>query len=162
MYKCQVIRLSNFLKLIYKEYISKNKYFSYFREAKSSESTFVLITSDRGKGCSASSGSGTKLNNKMNLDEGCFSPSTIMHEFFHILGVGHYHQRSDRDKYVTIHWENIKPDKHFAYCKDRSEDKEKSTYGTEYDFKSFMHYDDSFNALDTNKPTISSKVEFIL
>ena len=161
MYKCQVIRLSNFLKLIYKEFISKDKYFSYFREAKSSESEFVLITSDRGKGCSASSGSGTKLNNKMNLDENCFAPSTIMHEFFHILGVGHYHQRSDRDKYVTIHWENIKPDKHFSYCKDRSGDK--SRYGTDYDSKSFMHYEahNEF-ALDQSKPTISSKVKFIL
>ena len=128
MYKCQVIRLLNFLKLIYKEqYISKNKYFSYFREAKSSESEFVLITSDRGKGCSASSGSGTKLNNKMNLDENCFAPSTIMHEFFHILGVGHYHQRSDRDKYIKIHWENIPKNMHFAYCKARNGGK--SIYG---------------------------------
>ena len=143
-----------------------NKYFSYFREATSSDSKFVLITSTPGKGCKATLGFVEMTNTYLNLDgEGCFFPSTIMHELFHTLGVDHYHQRSDRDKYVIIHWDNIKPDMHFAYCKDRSGEGEKatlSTYGTEYDFKSFMHYHDWFNALDTNKPTISSKVKFIL
>ena len=134
--------------------------FSYCREATSSEKQFVLITSDPKKGCVASLGFGKA--HFLNLAEGCHSPRYVMHELFHTLGVDHYHQRSDRDKYVIIHWDNIKPDMHFAYCKDRSGDGEKSTYGTEYDFKSFMHYHDWFNALDTNKPTISSKVKFIL
>ena len=164
MYKCQVIRLKIFQIFwsYFKEFIP-NKYFSYFREATSSDSKFVLITSTPGKGCVSSLGFAEMIQTDLNLDEECFSPSTIMHELFHTLGVSHYHQRSDRDKYVIIHWDNIRPDMHFAYCKDRSGagDGEKSTYGTDYDFKSFMHYHDSFNALDMNKPTISSKVKFI-
>ena len=123
-----------------------------------------MITSTPGKGCQASLGFVEKTDTYLNLDEDCFFPSTIMHELFHTLGVDHYHQRRDRDKYVIIHWDNIKPDMHFAYCKDRSGagDGEKSTYGTDYDFKSFMHYHDGAAALDNSKPTISSKVKFIL
>ena len=137
-----------------------NKYFSYFREATSSDNKFVLITSTPGKGCIAHVGFFSAQNTNLNLDEECFSPSTIMHELFHSLGVSHYHQRSDRDKYVKIHWDNITPDLHFAYCKDRSgDDGESSTYGTDYDFKSFMHYMAGAGALDRSKPTISSKVK---
>ena len=119
-----------------------------------------MITSTPGKGCVSSLGFAEMIQTDLNLDEECFSPSTIMHELFHTLGVIHYQQRSDRDKYVVIHWDNITPNHYNDYCKDRSG--EKSTYGTDYDFKSFMHYIDSFNALDTSKPTISSKVKFIL
>ena len=124
-----------------------------------------MITSTPGKGCVASLGFVEMTATYLNLDqEWCFSPRNIMHELFHTLGVSHYHQRSDRDKYVIIHWDNIRPDMHFAYCKDRSGagDGEKSTYGTDYDFKSFMHYHDGAAALDNSKPTISSKVKFIL
>ena len=122
-----------------------------------------MITSTPGKGCQASLGFVEKTDTYLNLDVDCFFPSTIMHELFHSLGVQHYHQRKDRDKYIIIHWDNIKPDKHSQYCKEQiSGDGEKSTYGTEYDFKSFMHYHDGAAALDNSKPTISSKVKFIL
>ena len=120
-----------------------------------------MITSTPGKGCVSSLGFAEMIQTDLNLDEECFSPSTIMHELFHTLGVSHYHQRSDRDKYVTIHWENIKPETKSQYCKDRSGDK--SRYGTDYDSKSFMHYvAHNVFALDQSKPTISSKVKFIL
>ena len=119
-----------------------------------------MITSTPGKGCVSSLGFAEMIQTDLNLDEECFSPSTIMHELFHTLGVSHYHQRSDRDKYVIIHWDNITPDHHHDYCKDRSG--EKSTYGTDYDFKSFMHYYAGAGALDNSKPAISSKVKFIL
>lgn len=33
----------------------------------------------------------------------------IFHEIFHSLGRTHEHQRPDRDQYVRIHWENLKP-----------------------------------------------------
>ena len=86
-----------------------------------------MITSTPGKGCVSSLGFAEMIQTDLNLDEECFSPSTIMHELFHTLGVDHYHQRIDRDKYVKIHWENIPKDMHFAYCKVRNDGK--SIYG---------------------------------
>ena len=83
------------------------------------------------------------------------STKTVMHELFHTLGIEHYHQRSDRDKYVKIHWENIKPDMHFAYCK--ASNGKQSRYGVDYDFKSLMHYHGGNDA----QPTITPKVKII-
>ena len=87
-----------------------------------------MITSTPGKGCVASLGFVEMTDTYLNLDEEwCFSPRNIMHELFHTLGVSHYHQRSDRDKYVKIHWENIPKNMHFAYCK--AHNGGKSIYG---------------------------------
>ena len=46
----------------------------------------------------------------LNLGPGCMSEDkgTILHEVMHSLGFTHEHQRSDRDDYVYIHWDNIK------------------------------------------------------
>ena len=95
----------------------------------------------------------------LNLAQECFSPSTIMHELFHTLGVDHTQSRSDRDKHVIIHWENISPELQSQYCKVKSG--QTSRYGVEYDAKSFMHYTayGAAGAIDLNKPTISSKVK---
>lgn len=38
---------------------------------------------------------------------GCIKWGTIQHEFLHSLGFWHEHTRYDRDKYVSIQWENI-------------------------------------------------------
>lgn len=39
--------------------------------------------------------------------QGCLSLGTIQHEFLHALGFHHEHQRSDRDNYVRIVFENV-------------------------------------------------------
>lgn len=39
----------------------------------------------------------------------CMSLGEITHEVMHILGFSHEHTRPDRDRYVTILWDNIKP-----------------------------------------------------
>lgn len=37
----------------------------------------------------------------------CQTRGTIQHEFLHTLGFWHEHTRQDRDKHVTINWDNI-------------------------------------------------------
>ncbi|XP_053545306.1 astacin-like metalloendopeptidase [Bombina bombina] len=65
----------------------------------------------------------------------CMSKGIIQHELNHALGFYHEHLRSDRDKYVTIVTNNIAPEnlKHFEKI-------ETNNLGTQYDFKSVMHY----------------------
>jgi hypothetical protein len=60
----------------------------------------------------------------------------VCHELGHALGMIHEHQRSDRNRFITIHWENIEAghEPHFARVND-------SINRGSYDFESIMHYD---------------------
>ncbi len=54
----------------------------------------------------------------------------------HALGLLHEQSRSDRDRYVTINWQNILANKEGNFYKSSNSD----NYGA-YDFDSVMHYD---------------------
>jgi hypothetical protein len=60
------------------------------------------------------------------------------HELGHVLGFHHEHQRWDRDRYVTIHYEHIKPGREFDY--DWVPKKNWIVSSTKYDYRSIMHY----------------------
>ena len=60
------------------------------------------------------------------------------HELGHVLGFFHEHQRWDRDTYVAIHYENIKPGREFDY--DWVPKTNWIVTSTAYDYRSIMHY----------------------
>lgn len=43
----------------------------------------------------------------------CMRPAAMIHEFGHLIGFNHEHQRPDRNEYIKIHFENIYPRKTF-------------------------------------------------
>ena len=46
---------------------------------------------------------------KLTLGPGCIWVARVLHELFHVLGFFHEHTRPDRDDYVIVHKNNIKP-----------------------------------------------------
>ncbi|KAG1681873.1 Astacin-like metalloprotease toxin 1 [Nymphon striatum] len=44
----------------------------------------------------------------LSLASGCWFHGTVLHELGHALGLYHEHNRSDRDKYLKIHLENVR------------------------------------------------------
>lgn len=74
----------------------------------------------------------------LSLGEGCKNRGHVTHELVHALGFFHEHTRPDRDKFVSILWDNIKSD-HVKQFEMRTRG-EVTTLGQSYDFQSIMHY----------------------
>ncbi|XP_041843840.1 high choriolytic enzyme 1-like [Melanotaenia boesemani] len=79
--------------------------------------------------------------------DGCVYHSTVQHEVLHALGFTHEISRSDRDEYVKILFENIKPGNERNFKK-----VETNKLRTPYDFKSIMQY--SKYAFSKNDPNL--------
>ncbi|XP_043996838.1 hatching enzyme 1.2-like [Gambusia affinis] len=67
--------------------------------------------------------------------DSCLSHRTVQHEVLHALGFHHEQVRSDRDRYVLINPQNIKPGKENNFQK-----KVTNNLGIPYDFTSIMQY----------------------
>ena len=76
---------------------------------------------------------------------------SVMHEIGHVLGLEHEHTRPDRDQYITVHWENITPDKRHNF--------DTAPVGSrlpgDYDYASIMHYG-THNFSSNGRATIST------
>ena len=67
-----------------------------------------------------------------------FQKSVILHEIGHAIGFYHEQTRPDRDNYVTIHLDNVKPASRFNFNKYPSD--YINVYDVPYDYRSIMHY----------------------
>jgi hypothetical protein len=78
----------------------------------------------------------------------------LLHELGHCLGMTHEQERSDRDKYVTIHWDNIIEPCKKSFIIRHNGLIDESKFG--YDVDSIMHYSSYFCAKNDNN-TIDAK-----
>ncbi|XP_031612153.1 high choriolytic enzyme 1-like isoform X1 [Oreochromis aureus] len=75
----------------------------------------------------------------------------LCHELLHALGLYHEHTREDRDKYVTVNWQNI-----VAGKENNFKVKHGNTQNLPYDLTSIMHYGRDFFSTNGN-PTVLPK-----
>ncbi|KAK5874436.1 hypothetical protein PBY51_019380 [Eleginops maclovinus] len=87
---------------------------------------------------------------------GCVYKSTVQHEVLHALGFNHEQVRSDRDRYISILYQNIKPGRESNFMK-----KQTNNLGTPYDFDSIMHYG-KYAFSKNSQPTILAKSNLCL
>ncbi|EFN74590.1 High choriolytic enzyme 1 [Camponotus floridanus] len=106
------------------------------------------------KGCFSNLGRNAYRPTNLNLNvDGCFYLiGHPIHEILHALGVNHEHMRPDRDKYVTIIWENIEKGQEYNF---HNLNKNIATaYGFPYDYDSVMHYSMTAFSINRSSPTI--------
>ncbi|KAL3998580.1 Astacin (Peptidase M12A) family protein [Acanthocheilonema viteae] len=94
----------------------------------------------------------------VSLGDGCLKKGIVIHELMHVIGFFHEQNRPDRDLYVNILWENVKPslieqfDKYSPTIIDN--------LGSPYDYDSVTHY--AAGAFSkNNRPTIIPKSSII-
>ncbi|CAL1289966.1 unnamed protein product [Larinioides sclopetarius] len=97
---------------------------------------------------------------EISLSEGCHDKVSAVHEIGHALGLWHEHSRSDRDDYLEILWDNIKPGADRNFIKLRPW--ENNLLGEEFDYKSIMLYGEYAFAKDRNSMTMKPKKEGVV
>lgn len=110
---------------------------------------YVVIV--KGDGCSSNIGNLQKGAQYLMVNEIC-TKGNIIHELLHVLGFLHMHTNAQRDDFIKIYYENIRPEnlKNFEKFKANV-----SMYNTEYDYRSILHYRKNAFAIDRSKPTIT-------
>ncbi|XP_066120933.1 astacin-like metalloendopeptidase [Saccopteryx bilineata] len=62
-------------------------------------------------------------------------PGIVLHELMHVLGFWHEHSRADRDRYIRVNWNEIRPGFEINFVKSQS-----SNMLVPYDYSSVTHY----------------------
>nr|XP_034307912.1 meprin A subunit beta isoform X1 [Crassostrea gigas] len=92
----------------------------------------------------------------VNID--CIDKRKLMYSLARILGLPDEHTRPDRDKFLTIHWDNIEQNSHRSRLYNKSNPDVWDTIPPmPYDYTSVTHVGPFEHAINSNKPTVSAK-----
>ncbi|KAH7702072.1 metalloprotease 1 precursor [Aphelenchoides avenae] len=93
----------------------------------------------KGQGCYSLVGKAfTQSEQELSIGDGCETFGTVTHEIGHALGMFHHHSRSDRDSFISVLTQNLRPgwDRQFA----KVDSSMSSNLNVHYDYGSVMHY----------------------
>jgi len=124
-----------------------------FKNKLDSDENYVHIF--QGSGCYSHIGMRGFGEQELSLGNGCVYESIVLHELMHAAGFEHEQSRIDRDKYITVNFDNVEDKQAHNFKK---YDKDSFTdLGTKYDLCSLMHYDEYAFTKESGKKTIVLK-----
>ncbi|GBN16025.1 Astacin [Araneus ventricosus] len=144
--------VGNFRNVIYQAMEQYHNYTCIRFVPRTNERDFVRIFF--GNGCWSMIGRNGGMQN-LSLGRGCAWVGLVIHELGHAIGLFHEHQRSDRDRYITVYKNNVIPDQlhNFVLTDPRNE-----LIFTPYDYNSIMHYGNfAFSKQPNRLPTMVAK-----
>ncbi|XP_067625968.1 seminal metalloprotease 1-like [Eurosta solidaginis] len=131
-----------------------------FQEASEDQQYYVNITG-LSNGCYSSVGWLNRVQTYnirvYPLDSGCFHLGVIVHELLHTLGFYHMQNAANRDDYVRIATENIRPGKEMFFKK--YDENSVDDFDEEYDYGSVLHYKATAFSVNGNMTIIPLKQE---
>lgn len=103
---------------------------------RTTETDYVLVKDT--DGCASYVGDIHEGPQTLNLHHtGClYAPGVVQHEFLHALGFFHEQSRADRDAYVKVNLENVRPSAMSNFLTEKDD----VDLGAPYDYGSVMHY----------------------
>ncbi|XP_056005160.1 blastula protease 10-like [Ostrea edulis] len=105
-----------------------------------------------GQGCSSYVGRQQGGQQRITLqDPGCKQTKVVIHELMHAIGQMHEQQRSDRDEYIEILYDNVPSDQRHNFDKENTHDR------TPYDVESILQYPLTSFAINSGQPTMKLK-----
>ncbi|MCM4157145.1 M12 family metallopeptidase [Gramella sp. AN32] len=117
---------------------------------RSGQSNYIYFT--RGSGCSSYIGM-TGSKQEVTLGDNCTTGNTI-HEIGHALGLWHEQSRVDRDKHITVHFENIKSGMEYNFQTYEESGYKGEEFTSTLDFESIMMYS-PYSFSKNGEPTIT-------
>lgn len=122
-----------------------------FVKRKKQHQNYVTFTN--GNICRSSVGMQTGKQ-QININPEVCNIGNVVHGILHSLGFVHMHTISERDKFITINWSNIKKS---AFINFKKRSSPTDMFNTPYDFFSILHYPTNAFAIDKKLPTIIAK-----
>jgi len=121
----------------------------FVEEENQSEGYITIVKSN---GCASFVGKSQFQPQRLFLGDDCLEPKDIKRLFLHSVGMWHEQSRADRDDYIQIVPNNIKPGKESNFAKRNNA----KSLGNAYDYGSIMHFGSNDFSIN-HFPTILSK-----
>ncbi|GIY03143.1 astacin-like metalloprotease toxin 1 [Caerostris extrusa] len=131
------------------KYLSDRTCIKFVRREK--EKDYIRIFS--GDGCYSHWGMTGNIQ-PLSLGDGCYDLGTIMHELTHAIGFKHEQNRSDRDDYLYIYYDNIQPGYEGNFIKLKPHE---NRLINEFDYYSIMIYSETSFSVDGKRKTMEAK-----